>query len=226
MRFEVGTWQWYDDERSHSGEIWADISWRPRANLRLALGPAYEWRHDDWQYVTTEEALGSDRYIMGVLDQKTIRLTTRLDWTFTPNLSLQLYAQPFVSAGEYATFSEVVEPRADAYDARFDQLGDDRLTLVESEDPTERDTYFVDLDRDGTDDLSFENPDFNFKQLRSTVVLRWEYVSGSTLFFVWSQSRTAEAFTGSFAPLRDIDRLRKIDGDNIFSIKVNYYLNP
>ncbi len=226
VQLEVGTWGWRDDERSSSGEVWLDMIFRPTSSLRLSLGPGYGWSHDDWQYVTQADALGSTRYVTGVLDQRTVAMTTRLDWTFTPNVSLQVYAQPFVSAGDYTEFREVVAPKADSYDERFDAFGADRLDFVASDDPDEPGTYLVDLNRDGTTDLEFSDPDFNFKQLRSTVVLRWEYMSGSTLFFVWSQSRTRHDFVGTFAPLSDLNMLRKAEGDNIFSIKVNYYLNP
>ncbi len=46
------------------------------------------------------------------------------------------------------------------------------------------------------------------------------------MFFVWSQSRTRQDFFGSFAPFRDLDALGEVEGENIFSVKVNYYLNP
>jgi hypothetical protein len=226
VNFETGTWGWKDEESSTSAGVWAYVAWRPLANVRLTLGPEYSWNHDDWQYLTTEDVLGSTHYFTSVLDQKTLYLTTRLDWTFTPNLSLQLYAQPFVSAGNYTAFSEVVDPKANAYADRFDPLEEDRLTYEASSDPGEPGTYNVDLNRDGATDFSFDDPNFNFKQFRSTLVLRWEYVRGSTLFFVWSSSKTAYDYTGAFRPMNDFDALRGAEGDNYFSIKVNYYLNP
>jgi hypothetical protein len=226
VSFELGGAGWKDDELSHVGSLFTFVSWRPSANLRLTFGPEYNWMHDDWQYVTGADALGSTSYVTGVLDQQTVYLTTRLDWTFTPNLSLQLYAQPFISAGDYTAFSEVVAPKADAYADRFDALGADRLSYEASTDPDAPGVYNVDLDRDGATDFSFDDPNFNFKQFRSTLVLRWEYMSGSTLFFVWSSSRTAYDYTGEFDPIGDLDTLRKAEGENFFSIKFNYYLNP
>jgi hypothetical protein len=127
--FEIGTWQWMDEARSNAGGYFLEFVWRPTANVRLALGPEYDRTHDDWQFVTTEEALGAPQFLMGVLDQKTVALTTRIEWTFTPNLSLQLYAQPFVSSGDYTGFKRVVEPHAAEYDDRFDVFGPDRLRL-------------------------------------------------------------------------------------------------
>jgi hypothetical protein len=226
VELEAGTWRWFDQERSDAGGYFAYLGFRPLANFNLSVGPQYRWMNDDWQFVDSQEALGEPRYIMGVLDQKTIALTTRLEWTFTPDLSLQLYAQPFVSAGSYTGFKRVVEPHASAYDDRFDTFGPDRIAYEESTRPDVPGTYSVDIDANGTSDLVFDDPNFTVKELRSTVVLRWEYLSGSTLFFVWSMNKSAGDYTGRFDPLDDLGSLRDIEGDNIFSIKVNYYLRP
>jgi hypothetical protein len=187
--------------------------------VRITVGPEYNFNRDDQQYVTSADALDANHYVMGALNQKTVYLTTRLDWTFTPNLSLQLYAQPFVSAGTYAGFKEVTNSRASTYDDRFAVFGSDRLRFENNE-------YFVDLNGNGEDDLSFENPDFNIKELRSTVVLRWEYRSGSTIFLVWSSSRSRSDQSGAFRPGADIVDLFGASGTNVFMLKVNYYLTP
>jgi hypothetical protein len=223
---EVGTWQWRDEERSDAGGYYVDFVWRPAANVRLALGPEYDRTHDDWQYVTTDEALGETQYLMSVLDQETVALTTRIEWTFTPDLSLQLYAQPFVSSGDYSGFKRVVEPSAAKYDDRYDIFGSDRLRYEESGTIDEPGMYYVDINGDGEEDLSFENPDFSFRELRSTLVLRWEYMPGSTFFFVWSMNRSQFDFSGRFDPANDVSSLFSGRGDNIFSVKINYYLNP
>jgi hypothetical protein len=223
---EVGTFSWFDQEQSYARGFFGHLVIKPLANLRLTFGPEYDRMHDDWQYVSAQEALGSERYIMGGLDQKTIALTTRLEWTFTPDLSLQLYAQPFVSAGDYTSFSQVVDPHAASYEDRFDRFGPDRIRYEPSGRPDVPGTYYVDLNSDGSDDLSYEDPNFSVRELRSTFVLRWEYLSGSTLFFVWSMNKSAFDFTGRFDPAADLASLREIEGRNIFSIKINYYLNP
>ncbi|KPJ93060.1 MAG: hypothetical protein AMS18_06120 [Gemmatimonas sp. SG8_17] len=224
--FEVGTWQWFDRERSDAGGYYANAVWRPAANFRLSLGPEYNWTNDDWQYVTTVDALGSERYVMGVMEQKTVALTTRFEWTFTPDISVQLYAQPFISAGDYTGFSQVTDPKAAEYDDRFDRFGEDRLSYEASTDPESPGTYYVDVDADGSQDMAFDDPNFSVREFRSTLVFRWEYVSGSTLFFVWSMNRSAFNFSGKFDPVDDMVSLRTLPGSNIFSIKLNYYLNP
>ena len=71
-----------------------------------------------------------------------------------------------------------------------------------------------------------DNPDFNRKSLRSTVVLRWEYVRGSTLFFVWNLATSDESRPGVFSPARDLGGAFRAPGTNVLAVKVNYWLTP
>src|ERR1044071_1769989 len=125
-------------------------------------------------------------------------MDTRLNVTFTPNLSLEMFAQPFVSSGEYGGGKGFTRPRGP------EKAGiGDRVTALR--DASGRDTTYV-LDADGnpaTEALTFGNPDFNFRSLRGSAVLRWEYRPGSTLFFVWQQQRSASESFGDFAFGRD-----------------------
>jgi hypothetical protein len=156
---------------------------------------------------------------MAALDQHTYELTGRVNWTFRPTLSFQLYAAPFMSSGNYFDFNRVVAPRDEDYVDRFDNFGPEgggRLTK-------EGEVYHVDLDEDGTNDIDFFDPDFNFRQLRSSAVLRWEYLPGSTLFFVYQHDRTSQAISSVSRPWDDLGELWHTDGTNTFLVKVNYW---
>ncbi|HEX2190991.1 MAG TPA: DUF5916 domain-containing protein [Longimicrobiaceae bacterium] len=200
--------------------------YRPSSQLDLSLSPQYRRSHGTWQYVTQDDALGSRRYVMSQLDQTTVTLTTRLNYTISPTLSLELYAQPFVSAGTYRGFKEVMDPRAARFRDRFRPFGQGELSF-----DSEAGEYRVDLDGDRETDLAFNDPDFNFKQLRSNAVLRWEYRPGSTLFLVWSQGRTDYLSDGSFGFGRDFGRLMGMEDDysvpatNVLLVKFSYWLN-
>ncbi|MDX1676066.1 MAG: DUF5916 domain-containing protein, partial [Longimicrobiales bacterium] len=199
-------------------------AWRPSGRIDLTVGPSLNERRSRWQYVTQRNDGAGDRhYVFATIHQRTLSVTTRLSYTFTPTLSLQLYAQPFVSAGEYSSFREVIAPRAAAFDDRFHTFTDQELTYVAS--PGSWGTYEVDRDGDGAADYAFREPDFSFKELRSNVVLRWEYRPGSTVFVVWSQGRSRVDPTGQFDVLDDFDRLLGADGSNVLAIKVNYWLD-
>jgi len=71
-----------------------------------------------------------------------------------------------------------------------------------------------------------ENPDFSRRSLRGNVVLRWEYRPGSTLFLVWSQSRSASLDIGDpdFRPFEGVKESFTDEGENVFLIKTNYWL--
>lgn len=70
--------------------------------------------------------------------------------------------------------------------------------------------------------LSYD-PDFNSKSLRGNVVLRWEYIRGSTLFLVWNVSTFDLARPGVFEPWRDLGDAFRADGTHAFLVKMNYW---
>jgi hypothetical protein len=209
-----------DETGSHSVELEPTLFVRPSGRLDLSLSPTLELNNTSWQYVTQRSAGGGSHYVFGALDQTTFSLTARLAYAFTRNLSLQLYGQPFVSAGRYTEFKEVADARADRFDQRFHTYSATEIAY----DAASR-AYAVDLDGDATADFSFANPDFNFKQFRSNLVLRWEYRPGSALFVVWGDERTAFDADGSFRIGRDGRRLFDADGTDVFLVKLNYWLD-
>ncbi len=200
---------WYEFE--------PELSFRPTPLLNGSLGVEYRWRRNPVQWVGALSADDSTYYVLAELEQKTLELVLRFDWSFTPNLSLQFYGQPFVSAGSYSEFKEVTRPRAREFADRFRFYGEE---LSCGEDLT----CEVDLDLDGTADLSFDDPDFNSRQLRSTLVLRWEYRPGSVLFFAWQHGRDDYLRESRFGGLNDLTDLFGRRPDNTFLFKANYWV--
>ena len=80
------------------------------------------------------------------------------------------------------------------------------------------------MDGDGRGDYSFSDRDFNVRSLRGNAVLRWEYRPGSTIFLVWQQRRSEEEALGSLDFSRDLRALATAPTDNVFILKVNYWL--
>jgi uncharacterized protein DUF5916/cellulose/xylan binding protein with CBM9 domain len=212
----TGGWGWF----------WgAFASYRPSGRLRLSLGPNVNGSRDVWGFVGTprEEATGERHFVFADLHQKSVSLTTRVNYAFTPTLTLEFYAQPFVAAGTYDEFMEVTDPHADDFFDRFRRYGDGELTLNETDG-----VYEVDEDGDGDPEYTFDRPDFNFKELRSNLVLRWEYRPGSALFVVWSQGRQNFEPDGRFRLRRDFGRLFDPDeapSTNVLLVKVNWWLD-
>ena len=133
-------------------------------------------------------------------------------------MSFQIYAQPLISTGDYKNFKELSKPRS--YD--FNTFGQNNSSITYADG-----SYTVDPDGTGpAETIEFDDPDFNYKSIRANAVLRWEYLPGSTLFFVWTQSRTDDHLdNGQFQLRRAFDRIWDSDSDNIFMIKMTYWMN-
>jgi hypothetical protein len=159
------------------------------------------------------------RTIVSEVKQKTLRFVARLNYNITPDLTLQYYGQPFITRPRYKNFGYVSNPLAKKYDNRFHPF-----TASEISYDTNNSAYNVDETGDGLADYSFSNPDFNFVQFRSNLVIRWEYKAGSELYLVWSQGSTPDAFGDLDTPITKslFDNAFADQARNIFLIKWTY----
>ncbi|MBN2425582.1 MAG: carbohydrate binding family 9 domain-containing protein [Calditrichaceae bacterium] len=200
------------------------ITWKPLSNINFSISPAMEWNREFAQWAETDpikdptavQTFGY-RYIFAGMDQKTFSAGVRLDWTFTPKLSFQLYMQPLISAADYYDYKELIHPKS--YDFRL--LDHGNSTLMEENDQ-------IVFDHDGqaaTEPVTWDNPDFNITSLRGNAVLRWEYRPGSAIYLVWTQSRFEENETHQFQMRKSLSDIVHSKADNIFMLKINYWLN-
>ncbi|MDH4218056.1 MAG: carbohydrate binding family 9 domain-containing protein [Candidatus Aminicenantes bacterium] len=211
--------------RPSEGYQWeGSLSFRikPSSNISFSFGPGYSARRSDIQWVTNvedpwmTETFGT-RYVFGQIFQRMLFGEIRLNWIFTPRLSLQLYLQPFLAVGKYDNFRELARPKSFEYNIYG--VGESSITY-------DNGIYTVDPDGLGlSEPFTFYNPDFNLKSLRGTIVLRWEYLSGSTLYLVWTQNRADYAYPGDLALGRDLKALLTAPGDNVFLVKISYRWN-
>lgn len=197
------------------------INMRPASFIRLSFAPTLSVSQITNQYVRTGlDPLASgtfgNRYVFANLRQTTLSMDTRLDWTFSTKLSLQLYTQPFVSAGEYSRFKQLLAPRTRAFGVYGRDLGS--ITASQG-------SYTVDPDGAGpAPSFRFGDPTFNIRSLRGDAVLRWEYRPGSAIFFVWQQQRNDFAPIGDFEFSRDAGAIFRTTPTNVFLIKATYWI--
>ena len=228
FEFEGMTYQ-----RPRSSEEWSvqlSARWKPGTNVSVSIGPTLGFERNDVQWVRrVDDALMTStfgsRYVFGRIDQKVLGSEIRVDWTFTPKLTLQAYLQPFVAVGHYDAFKELAAPKAFSYNVYGAEGGGGSGSTIGYDGASG--LYTVDPDGAAGAALpfTFGNPDFNFKSLRGTVVLRWEYRPGSLLYFVWTQNRADYANPGELRLGRDLGDLFSAPGDNIFLLKVSYRWN-
>ncbi|MGH7537848.1 MAG: DUF5916 domain-containing protein, partial [Gemmatimonadales bacterium] len=208
VTFGVFTGTYFRSARDESWYLGADLQYRPAPNVSLSVGPTLNWTADPTQYVETFDdptAVGTygRRYVFASLDLTELSAGIRINWTFTPALSLQFFAQPLISAGEYGTFRALARPRT----YEFDEWNDGTSTFDST-------TYTP------------PSPDFNFKSLRGNAVLRWEYLPGSTLYLVWTQTREDIESIGAFNFGGSMRRLGRAKPSNILMLKFTYWWNP
>ncbi len=196
-----------DDGAGSSSGIGGGIGWRPTNAIHVSAGPGYSHNEPEMQFIGSARKDGEIRYLYGAMEQKTFDVSFRIDYSATPNLTVQYYGAPFVSAGSFSNFRRITAPRAERYEDRFEDFGD-RATR----DP-DTGRYRVDEDGDGTPDYQFRDPDFNVRD--------WN----SSLFLVWSQNRSSFAPDGSFSVDRDLDALFGEQPRDVFLVKINRWFD-
>lgn len=198
--------------------IYPSFEWKPSSKFSLQVSPTWETYYTNAQYVDTIDdpfatATYEHRYVFGELDQKTLSASVRVNYTFTPTLSLQFYTQPLVSSGDYYNYGELARPRS----YEFSRYGSNYDAAAGTVDP------------DGAGPAApfeLDDPSFNYKSLRGNAVLRWEFRPGSVMYFVWTQSREDTEEQGNFQLSNSFHRLWNAPADNIVLIKFSYYWNP
>jgi hypothetical protein len=186
--------------RSWNGGPEIDYKVLGRFSSAFSLNYARNVSDNQW-YGNFADSVKLTHYTFAHLNQTTTSATVRLNYTFTPNVSLQAYTQPFISKGTYSGVRQLsATPRADAYDDRYAAYGDTAVT---------------------------NHPGgFNFKEFQSNVVFRWEYRPGSTLFLVWNEGRQGSVPTqGTHDFTGDVRDLMRLHPANTFLVKLSYWLN-
>jgi hypothetical protein len=200
----IGAYGW----TAHGALSWGfgvdpSLTFRMSSSFTASLAPHFEHNSDNNQWMDNLIADGGadTAYTFGHIDQNTVSLTARVDYTLTPKLSLQVYAQPFASSGRYANWRQLTDPRNESYNLRFAPYGTPA----------------------GASEYNFDVAEFN-----SNVVLRWEYRAGSAIYAVWTQGRSFEndgsAF-GNFNVHGSARDLYAIHPDNTLLIKASYWFS-
>jgi hypothetical protein len=217
-----------------SSSLNLEVGYRPSPQVDIRVEPSLARERDPRQYVATANDPSfaptfGQRFIFADIDRTTFSLGTRLNVTFTPRLTLQLFAQPLLSAGEFVTYKQFSQAGTDQFDPFEEGTADltgPSVRCVGGRTCRNGDKRYVDFQGDGASDFSFSERDFRVRSLRGNAVLRWEYRPGSTLFLVWQQRRYFEDRAANEFGLReDFGRLLDQQPDNVLILKMNYWLS-
>jgi hypothetical protein len=197
--FFVGGWT---GDRGRTSGQWFEPGFQFRVSSRFSASLFAYGEHGinaaQWFNNYGDVAVDTAHVTFAKLDQWTVSISTRLNFTATPDLSFQLFARPFTSVGDFSEWKELADPRARDFDQRFAPYGGN-------------------ADPGG----------FNSKALNLNAVMRWEYRPGSVLFLVWQQGRSGPASgTHDFEFGRDVMGVFDLHPDNTFLVKASYWFNP
>jgi len=216
-----GSSSWMGDgTRTADGGLNIDL--KPMPALQISMGPELSWTYDRSQYVDTREdpasATYGHRYLFSDLHYRELSMSMRVDWSFTPQLTLQTYLQPLIAVGRYTEIKEFTDPGGYG----FKTYGEDGGSSIAYDDAS--DQYTIDPG-DGGAPFTLDNPNFNFKSLRLNMVLRWEYLPGSTFYLVWTRNGTNFDHPGQLDLSRDIDALLRAPSDDVVLMKLTRWFD-
>ena len=208
----------FEDNISMTNDITPSITYRVTNALGLSADMTFMKRKDNLQYINCIESDDEKKYILGTLDRKTMGLTIRVNYAISPEFTIQYYGNPYISSGAYDDIKRITNPAANDYNNLYHVFDESEILFDESENH-----YHIDENQDGEMDYAIDNPNFNFQQLHSNLVARWEYKPGSTVFLVWTHGRSEYEQTSDYSINHGLNRLFDIRAQNVLLVKFNYW---
>lgn len=214
---------------NYSGGVSAEV--KVGSNLTVSVGPNLSYYLEKLQWVTKiNDSLYlptyGKRYVFAEMTQKTVSANIRVNWTFTPVLSLQIFVQPLFSTGKYDTFKQLKK----AGSMNYEVYGKDGSTITYNSENNSYSMVPSDLNAGnygwiGNPGYVIRNPNFNYKSFKANMVLRWEFNPGSTLYFVWTHDKQDFRNPGTLQLNKDFSSLMEAPPNNIFLVKVSYWFD-
>ena len=190
------------------------LQFKPTEFLLVSVSPQFSKSADQLQYISTVDFNNDKRYLFATIRQKLAGASVRVNVNITPDLSIQYWGQPFFAEGKYSDYKYITSPSADKYSERFHLFSKDQISKAGND-------YIIDEDRDGIPDYQACAGDFDYQAFLSNLVIRWEYNPGSSVYFVWSQTRNGSGDQAGI-DFGSIGSLFSTKPTNIFLIKFSY----
>jgi len=206
-----------NDASSNSYGIYTNIQYRPLNILSISVSPHYNFNNSELQYITEESYNDEARYIFSGIEQQTFSMTIRIDLNITPDFTIQYYGAPFISSGLYSDYKKITDSKNETYENRFHLFNENEINYFVNDE-----MFGISENGNNTYDYYFGKNDYNYKQFRSNLVLRWEYKPGSLLYLVWSQDKTDYSSDGNFNLGNNIKDMFKVRALDVILLKLSY----
>ncbi len=143
-------------------------------------------------------------------------MTVRLEYYVSPELSFQYYGSPYASIGKYDDFRSVANASSRNLNQRYAPI-----TVLNEV----NNNYSMDKNGDHLQDFTMKKPDFNFQEFRSNLVGRWEFSPGSTLYLVWTNTRSLYENNYNSSIGNNFGGISGLKANNVFMVKLNYWFS-
>lgn len=191
------------------------LKWQISDRFSITSRTTFDHSIDNNKYVRTiMSSVDSAKYLVGTIDRNTISSTLLFEYFISPEISLQYYGNPYASTGKYNNFREVADASNNSLDKRYNSLVS--LSIPNN---------WYNLQKDGQSAYTIKNPDFNFQEFRSNLVGRWEFRSGSTLYLVWTNTRSAYSDQLGQSIWKSFGNIWRVESQNVFMIKFSYWFS-
>lgn len=207
----------YDDKISKGQGFNFSAKWLINNRLNITWRTNFINRSDNNQYLMQPMVNDSKVYVVGKIDRQTVNSILRVEFFVTPELSFQYYGSPYASTGNFLDYRKVEQSRSRDLEERFSLL-----SIVENEYGQK---HLLDNNDNLILNLSNSNPDFNFQEFRSNFVARWEYKTGSSLYFVWTNNRSRIENKSESSILNSFKGISKVAAQNAFMIKISFWFS-
>jgi hypothetical protein len=207
--------KFYSDKISKTSYFTLFMKWQISDRFNITSRTIFDHSIDHHQFVKqTTDLTGSTKYLVGTIDRNTLSSTLRFEYYISPEISLQYYGNPYASTGTYENFREVADASNRSLDKRYVSL---------TENPSSNNNLI--LKKNGVSAYSIKNPDFNFQEFRSNLVGRWEFRPGSTLYLVWTNTRSAYSDQLGQSIWKSFGNIWNVKSENVFMVKFSYWFS-
>jgi len=207
--------KFFSDKISSTSYYTLFLKWQISDRFNITSRTILDQSIDHHQFVArTNDLTGSTKYLVGTIDRNTLSSTLRFEYYVSPEISLQYYGNPYASTGTYENFREVADASNRSLEKRY--IGLENTALINNR-------YI--LKRDGISAYNIPNPDFNFQEFRSNLVGRWEFRPGSTLYLVWTNTRSNYSDQSDQSIWKSFGNIKNVKSENVFMLKFSYWFS-